>query len=159
MAERAVGTERRARMMLPLAAAVAAICAAGCSHLPPLHRPWSHRPAPQPQAVHELVMTAGTGATASFAQYWNRNTLVVDLQGVSGTGRVVLTTPAGATWPFRLAFRVMPGSVGELDVQADQRWVVPVVPRGAKPVDLVLPTGLYSRATPRIEVAWEPAPQ
>ena len=145
-------------MMLRLAAAVVAICAAGCSHLPQLHMPWSHRPAPPPQPVHELVITDAAGAAAAFPQYWSRNTLVVDLQGISGTGHVLLTTPAGTTWPFRLALRVIPGSAGELDVRADQRWVVPIVGTGVKPVDLVLPNGLYSSATAQINVAWEPVP-
>ncbi len=157
IAQGTIEPERCARV-LRLAAAAVAICAAGCSHLPHVHMPWSHRPAPAPQPVHELVITDAAGAAAPFPQYWNRNTLVVDLQGISGTGHIALTTPAGTTWPFRLALRVMPGSVGELDVRADQRWVVPIVPTGAKPVDLVLAPSLYSRTTPQINVAWAPAP-
>lgn len=156
------GTKRDARRMLRLTAAAVtvavAICAAGCSHLPHLHMPWSHRPAPPPQPVHELVITDAAGAAVSFPQYWNRNTLVLDLQGISGTGHIVLSTPAGTTWPFRLALRVTPGSVGELEVRADQRWVVPIVPTGTKPVDLVLAPSLYSGTTPQINVAWQPAP-
>jgi len=157
VAEAAIGIEPSGRMMLRIAVAAVAVCAAACSHLPQVHMPWSHRPPPAPEAVHELVITDGAGAAASFPQYWNRNTLVVDLQGISGTGHLALATPAGTTWPFRLALRVTPGSVGELEVRADQRWVVPIIGAGAKPVDLVLPTGLYSRATARIEVAWRPA--
>ncbi len=123
-----------------------------------MHMPWSHRPAPPPQPVHELVITDAAGAAAPFPQYWKRNTLVVDLQGISGTGHITLTPPAGMTWPFRLALRVMPGSVGELDVRADQRWVVPIVQTGKKPVDLELAPGLYTARSPRISVAWGPAP-
>src|SRR6185437_11018562 len=93
--------QRRAGRLLRLATALATaavgICAAGCSHLPHLHMPWSHRPAPPPQAVHELVITDAAGAAAQFPQYWTRNTLVVDLRGISGTGHIVLTTPAGTT--------------------------------------------------------------
>lgn len=143
---------------LPLILAALTLGAAGCSHLPRLHAPWAHRPAPPPQPVHELVITDGTGAAKSYPQYWKRNTLVVDLEGISGTGRVVLTPPAGMTWPFRLALRVVPGSVGELDVRADQRLVIPLVASGAKPVDLELAPGLYSRATREISVAWGPVP-
>lgn len=157
MAEAVIGIEPRARMMLRIAVAAVAICAAGCSHLPRMHMPWSRHPPPPPQPVHELVITDTAGAAATFPQYWDRNTLVVDLQGVSGTGRIELATPPGTTWPFRLALRVTPGSVGELEVRADQRWVVPIAGTNVKPVDLVLPTGLYSRATPRIDVAWQPA--
>ena len=155
MAEAAIEVERGARTSRRIAVAAIAICAAGCSHLPRLHMPWSHRPPPAPEAVHELVITDAAGAAASFQQYWSRNTLVVDLQGISGMGRIALATPAGTTWPFRLALRVMPGSVGEVEVRADQRWVVPIAQSGTKPVDLVLPTGLYSRATSRIDVAWQ----
>jgi len=147
-----------ARRAAPLLGA-AALLAAGCSHLPHVHTPWSHRPAPPPQPVHELAITDASGAAAPYSQYWQRNTLVVDLQGISGVGRVALRPPAGMTWPYRLALRVMPGSVGELDVRADQRWVVPVVRTGTKPVDLVLPTGLYSVRTAEISVAWEPSPR
>lgn len=141
---------------LPWALAVLGACASGCSHMPSVHMPWSHRPAPPPQAVHALLVTTAAGAAAPFPQYWKRNTLVVDLNGISGQGEIVLTPPAGMTWPYRLAVRVLPGSVGELDVRADERWVVPVVPSGAKPVDLELPPGLYSVRTPRISVAWSP---
>lgn len=149
-----IGVRRAAR---PLVFALFLGCA-GCSHLPRLHVPWSHRPVPPPQPVHELAITNGAGAAAPFPQYWKRNTLVVDLQGISGTGHVRLAPPAGMTWPFRLALRVMPGSVGELDVRADQRLVIPIAPAGAKPVDLTLAPSLYTRRTPEITVAWGPVP-
>jgi hypothetical protein len=139
--------------------AVLAATMAGCSHLPHVRMPWSHRPAPLPEVVHELEITDDAGAAEPFPQYWKRNTLVVDLQGVSGSGRAVLTPPAGRTWPYRLAIRVTPGAVGELDVRADQRWVVPIALAGAKPVDLELPPSLYTFRTSRISVAWAPAPQ
>lgn len=161
MAEGASAVEpvarEKVRIAAAAAAAVVAVGAAGCTHLHRVHMPWAHRSAPAPQAVHELVVTDPAGAAAPFPQYWSRNTLVIDLQGISGTGRIELATPAGTTWPFRLALRVTPGAVGELEVRADQRWVVPLVRTGVKPVDLVIPTGVYSRATARIEVAWEPA--
>lgn len=159
------GPDRRGRLAargtrvaeaLSVALAALAMCA-GCSHLPHLRMPWSARPAPPPQPVHELVITGDAGAAVPFAQYWKRNTLVIDLQGVAGRGHIDLATPAGTTWPFRLALRVMPGSVGQLDVRADQRWVVPVVPTGTRPVDLELPPGLYSVRTRQISVAWAPA--
>src|SRR5262249_10051984 len=47
----------------------------GCSHL---HWPWHKQPPPAPQAVHYLDV-GGSGAAAALAQYWKRNTLVVDL--------------------------------------------------------------------------------
>src|SRR5215471_13117572 len=47
--------------------------------------------------------------------------------------------PPSDGWPVRLAVRVMPGSLGELDVRGAQRVVLPIVPAGGKPVDLELP--------------------
>jgi hypothetical protein len=137
-----------------LALASAAILAA-CSHL---HWPWKHRPAPTPEVVHELVISSGdSAATLDFPQYWKRNTLVLDLQGVSGTSGIVLRPRAGTTWPVRLAFRVRPGSIGQLEVLADQRMVIPITPGGVKPVDLELPPGVYTSKTDAIRVNWAPS--
>lgn len=130
---------------------------AGCAHMPSVHWPWAHRRPPPPEAVHELLITSPQGGSpVDLPQYWKRNTLVVDLQGVSGTGGVVLHPKAGTTWPVRLAFRVMPGAIGELEVRADQRLVLPITAAGAKPVDLELAPGVYTSKTDAIRVNWGP---
>jgi hypothetical protein len=133
---------------------------AACGHMPSPHWPWSHRPAPPPEAVHELVITSGDAAAPStaldFPQYWKRNTLVLDLQGASGTGGVVLRPKVGTTWPIRLALRVMPGAIGQLEVRADQRLVIPVTTQGSKPIDLELAPGIYTATTAEIRVNWAP---
>jgi hypothetical protein len=132
---------------------VLTIVLAGCSHLP--QWPWRHKETPPPQ-VHELDETSEGGAAASFPQYWMRNTLVVDLQGVSGTGSVTLKPREHTQWPIRIAFKVTPGSVGEVEVKAVQRVVLPITTTGTKPVFLELTPGTFSMKTPQIVASWGP---
>lgn len=141
-----------------LAAVVVSL--AGCSHLPSLHWPWHHKSAPPPPLVHELDETGDGGAEASFPQYWMRNTLVVDLQGASGSGSVVLKPREHTTWPVRIAFKITPGSIGELEVKAAQRTVLPVTPSGTTPIVLELAPGIYGPKTQQMTVSWgaNPAP-
>lgn len=128
----------------------------GCGHMPRM--PWSAKPAAAPQPVNELVESSADGAsTPTFPQYWKRNTLVVDLQGAPASGSLTLKPRDGAKWPVRLAFRVMPGSLGLLEVQADQRLLMPVTRDGTKPVDLEVVPGVYTAKTPQVTVKWEPA--
>lgn len=134
------------------AAALAALLTLGaCSHL---HWPWHHKPPPPPPApVHALEVSG----TAAPAQYWKRNTLLIDLSGVGGAGQVVLKPAAGNPWPVRLAFRVRPGVFGALEVRGAAREVLPIDSSGVNAVDLGLPPGIYSASTPRITVSWGPA--
>jgi len=132
-----------------------ALALGGCSHL---HWPWTHRPPPAPPVVHELDITSADGKSAlDYPQYWKRNTLVLDLQGIAGSGGLVLRPRAGTTWPIRLAMRVRPGTVGQLEIRADQRVVIPITTQGAKPVDLELAPGVYTPKTDEIRVRWGPA--
>jgi hypothetical protein len=131
----------------------------GCS----FHREWSwwyHRApppeAPPPPEVHALTITQG-GSVAAYPQHWQRDTLLVDLQGVSGSGRIVLKPQEGTRWPSRLAFRVNPGTVGVLEVFADQRSVLPLSTSGLTPVELTLDPGVYTARTEQIAVSWRPA--
>jgi hypothetical protein len=125
---------------------------AGCS----LHWPWRHKQTPPPPLVHELDETSDDGASASFPQYWRRNTLVVDLQGASGSGSVTLKPREGTTWPVRIAFKVAPRSFGVLEVRAAQRVVLPVTTAGAKPFVLELSPSVYTPKSPQIVVSWGP---
>lgn len=129
----------------------------GCSHLPSMHWPWHRHAAPPPPEVHELDETSEGGASAPFPQYWSRNTLVVNLQGASGSGSVVLKPREGTTWPVRIAFKVVPGSFGELDVRGAQRIVLPITPTGVQPVLLELSPGIYVPKTPQMTVSWGPS--
>ncbi len=129
---------------------------AGCSHLHWPQWPWRHKPTPPPE-VHELDETSEGGAAASFPQYWMRNTLVVDLQGASGTGSVTLKPREHTEWPIRVAFKVMPGSVGEIEVKGAQRVVLPITTTGTKPIVLELTPGTFSMKTPQMVVSWGPS--
>lgn len=122
----------------------------GCSHL---HWPWHKKPAPPPASVHELDITG----SATPAQYWKRNTLVIDLSAAGGSGSLTLKPASGNTWPVRLAFRVTPGAFGVLEVQAAQRAVLPIHPEESAVVDLELAPGLYRADTAQITVSWGPA--
>jgi hypothetical protein len=133
-----------------LAIGVLAASAAGCSHWP-----WHHQPPPPPKPV-QVLDVSGAGASAVLAQYWKRNTLVLDMSAASGSGSVTLRPPADG-WPVRLALRVTPGSLGELDVRGAQRVVLPIVPAAGKPVDLELPPAVYPPKTAELTVAWGPS--
>ena len=128
------------------------VLGAGCSHL---KWPWHHEPPPPPPAVHVLEVS-GSGASAVLAQYWKRNTLVVDMTGASGSGSLTLRPPSDG-WPVRVALRVSPGALGELDVRGAERMVLPIVPAAGKPIDLELPPGVYAPKTAEVSVAWGPA--
>ena len=139
-------------------AAVLVLLAAGCGHLPAMHWPWHPHPAsaPAPAPVHELDISAAAGDPGSFPQYWKRNTLVVDLTAASGSGSITLKPAAGAAWPVRLAFRVRPGTIGVLEVRADQRLNLPITPAAGKPIELELAPRLYTSRTKQMSVTWGP---
>ncbi len=139
------GTTARGAMLAAL------LTLGGCSHL---HWPWHHSPPPPPTPVHALEVSG----SATPAQYWKRNTLLVDLSGAGGSGSIVLKPAAGGSWPVRLAFRVTPGSIGALEVQGAAREVLPIGASGTHPVDLELPPGIYLADTPQISVSWGAAP-
>ena len=140
-----------------LAALVWLLAAGGCSHLPHFspHWPWRHPPAAPPAPVHELDVS-GTGS-GSLAQYWKRNTLVVDLSGAPASGQVVLKPVAGTAWPVRLAFRVVPGRFGVLEVRGAERVTLPITAAGHAPLDLELAPDIYRPDTRDIAVTWGPA--
>lgn len=140
------------RPALCVAAGVAALT--GCSLWP-----WSAQPAGLPVPVNELIESVADGTpTHAFPQYWKRNTLVIDMRAAaSAGGSFLLKRPEGGTWPARLALRVMPGSLGLIEVQADQRLLMPVTGDGTQAVDLELVPGVYTQSTPQIVVKWQPA--
>jgi hypothetical protein len=158
-------TARFALSML-VASTVAASCLAltACSslHVPKVHMPkiWPFykKPKPGPEAVNELTLVNADGSAASYPQYWVRNTLVIDLSGVTGQGNIAARLPEETTWPVRVALRVRPGSVGQLEVQAEERDILPVSGEGAKPVDIELSPSLYTPKTAAIYIAWGPVP-
>jgi hypothetical protein len=138
---------------------VAAVCLglAACQSLPmPKVWPFYKKPKPGPEAVQELNLVRADGSAADYPQYWKRNTLVVDLSGVSGEGGIAARLPEETTWPVRMAVRVRPGSVGQLEVQGEERNVLPVIASGADVVDIELASSVYTPATAAIYISWGP---
>jgi hypothetical protein len=122
-----------------------------------LHWPWHRRAPAPPQAVHAVTIApaAPSGAVA-VQQFWDRNTLLIDLSAVSGEGAVILTPIKELGWPIRLEFRVVPGSFARLEVEAAQRVVYAVASQG-RPVILQLAPGSYLPDTPKITLRWSAA--
>jgi hypothetical protein len=117
--------------------------------------PFGDKPVPAPQPVDELVFeVADGGAAPTYPQFWKRNTLVVDLQSAPSAGRMTMRPRAAEGWPVRLAFRVTPGAIGQLEIHAAQRVLLPVNPEATPPVELELAPTVYQRSTPAIEVSW-----
>ena len=143
-----------------IAAALLAVVT-GCSSLslPKLSWPFGAKAVPAPQPVDEIVFEVADGApAAAYPQYWKRNTLVVDLQSAPSSGRVTLRPRAAGGWPVRLAFRVTPGAIGQLEVQAAQRVLLPVNAGAAAPLDLELAPSVVQRDTPAVLVSWGQSP-
>jgi hypothetical protein len=121
---------------------------------PPIYK----KPKPAPEAVHELNLLNADGSAASFPQYWKRNTLVIDLSGVSGSGNLAARLPEETTWPVRMAVRVRPGSVGQVEFQGEERSVLPVSNEGASNIDLEIGPTVYTPKTAAIYIAWGATP-
>ena len=135
---------RHAVVLLTVAALTAALSACG------VHWPWRHRAPPAPQPVQELSIEGGAG----IQQFWDRNTLQVDLTAVRGDGSAVLRATHG--WPIRLEFKVQPGSFAQLEAAGAQRAVF-AVPAEGKPTLLKLAPGSYVPDTPQITIRWSAA--
>jgi len=120
--------------------------------------PFHKKAKPAPAVVHELNLVNADGSEATYPQIWVRNTLVVDLSGVGGTGSVAARLPDETTWPVRVAVRVRPGSIEQLEVLGEERDVLPVSKDGYKPVDLTLAPSVYTPKTAAIYISWGPMP-
>jgi hypothetical protein len=134
-----------------------ALVAAGCST--PRIWPFYKKPPPVPEIVHEVDLLNADGTPASYPQFWKRNTLLIDLSGVSGTGSVAARLPAETTWPVRVAVRVRPGSVEQLEVLGEQRNVMTVAREGTLPIELEFPASVYRPTTGAIYINWGYMPQ
>lgn len=135
----------------------------GCKSLPKLkfkpHWPWSSKPAPAEPQANQVAWEAPEGAAAGtpaveFPQTWSRNTLVIDMSGASGSGSVRMHAKASMGWPVRMALRVRPGSIASVEIQAEQRVVIPVLPDAGASVDLPIDPGVYLPKTPTITLSW-----
>ena len=147
-------TLARAAAWRGLLTALACMGLAACG----LHWPWKHHAAPAPQPVEELTLEPvadAPPASADIKQFWDRNTLLLDLTGISGEGAVALL-PGTPGWPVRLEFRVQPGRIARLEVQGRER-VVFEVPSQGTPMVLKLAPGAYVRKTTQITLRWSAA--
>jgi hypothetical protein len=162
-------TARSARSRALPQAPLTALCAltALAAAVPAWARwPWQHRPAAaSTQTVSVLAVTldsAGvTGAPAAgkapIAQYWDRNTLLLDLTHLSAAGSATLMpVPANGGWPVRLEFRVQPGAIARLQVVGAQR-VTFIVPAHGTAEVLKLDPGVYLADTAQINLRWSAA--
>ncbi|HEX3838773.1 MAG TPA: hypothetical protein VHW25_17600 [Steroidobacteraceae bacterium] len=129
---------------------------AGCASVAK-HLPWGHKAPPVPEVSTALTVAAPDGATLSWPQVWQRNDVVLDMAGVAATGSAVVMPRSGVAWPVRVALRVVPGSIGSIDVRGAQRLVIPVPASGTGTIDLELPPGVYVAATKQITLNWGPA--
>jgi hypothetical protein len=120
--------------------------------------PFGKRAAPGPTLVNEVVLEGVDGPAPAATQYWKRNALVIDLQALSGTGRMVAKPREGTTWPVRVALRTRPGSFGEVEVQGTQRAILPVPDSGTRAVDFELAPSLLRTDTPQLTILWRSRP-
>jgi hypothetical protein len=130
---------------------------AGCGTMSKLW-PFGKQPKPGPEAVSELQLVNADGSPASLPQYWVRNTLVIDLTGVSGAGSVAARLPEETVWPVRMAVRVLPGSVQQIEIQGEERNVLAVSADGTKPIDIELAPSVYTLRTAAIYISWGSMP-
>jgi len=141
----------RNRAILLLAAGL--LATGGCATVKS-HWPFGKAKVAAPEAVQELkVQAVAADAAPAVLQYWERNTLVVDLTNVAGTGQLQLIRDPAHAWPVRVAFRMAPGRFEALEVQGAQRVVVPVA-AGNGAVTSVLPAGAYESATTTLSLRW-----
>jgi hypothetical protein len=145
--------------LVPLAAIVAcSLVLSACSmHMPHIW-PFYKKPKTGPEAVNELTLVNADGTPAAYPQYWKRNTLVIDLSGIGGTGSFAARLPDETTWPVRVAVRVRPGSVQQIEIQGEERNILPVAAEGSLPIDLEFAPSVYRPRTAAIYISWGSMP-
>lgn len=120
-----------------------------------LHLPWRRPAAPVPAPVSELIVEAAAGQAAPrVLQYWDRNTLRLDLTALAGSGTLQLRAQPPNGWPVRLSFTVKPGNFRTLEVRGEQRVQFTVAASG-EPQTLALSAGVYSKDSASIILRWQ----
>ncbi len=119
------------------------------------HWTFARRAPPAPPPVAELIVGWPQDANPPVVlQYWERNTLVLDLANVGAQGQVTLRPAADKAWPARLAFRMAPRRFEELEVRGEQRLLLPVAAAGTDAVTAELTPGIYRKDTAELTVSW-----
>jgi hypothetical protein len=127
---------------------------AGCATVKS-YWPWLEQPAAAPQPVRELnVDVPADMAMPVVLQFWERNTLVIDLQQVPPAGQIMLTREGDRAWPVRIAFRMSPARFATLQVRGAQRIVLPLATGDGAVVQAELPVSAYDRDTKALQVSW-----
>jgi hypothetical protein len=148
--KRCGATGRKAALLLML---MMSLSLAACA----MHWPWQRRPHPPPQPVQQVSIVADASASATtILQYWDRNTLLLDLTTAGGEGGAIVTPIKALGWPVRLEFRVQPSSIGRLEVLGAQRVVYEIPAQGAALL-LKLAPGAYHPDTAQITLRWSAA--
>lgn len=136
------------------AVAASALLLTGCATLCGLW-PFGHDRAAAAQPVTELLVELPEGgAVPVVLQYWERDTLVLDLTNVAATGRVTLRRQAEHSWPARLALRMAPRRFEMVEVRGAARVALPVSAAAGPPVTVELPPELYAADTPQLQLSW-----
>lgn len=117
------------------------------------HWPFGHSKVAAPEPVHELAVKVRDDQMPIVLQYWERNTLVLDLQSVPGAGSVTLSREEGHRWPARLAVRMPPARFEVVELRGAQRVVLPVS-AGTGVVTAELPPGTYNDSTASLTLSW-----
>jgi hypothetical protein len=117
--------------------------------------PWQPAAPAAPQPVRELNVNAPADmAMPVVLQYWERNTLVLDLQQVPPAGQITLTRDGEKPWPVRIAFRMSPSRFETLQVRGAQRVVLPLSTGDGGIVQAELPPSAYDKDTTALQVSW-----
>ena len=119
------------------------------------HWPWGRHEAPSPPAVRELQVIVPPDAQVPIVlQFWERNTLVVDLTSVPAEGTISLRPGESGRWPARLALRFQPGRFEAVEVRGAQRTVFPVTDdrKGNATVDV--PAAAHPAGTDSLTLRW-----
>jgi hypothetical protein len=140
-----------------LVALTCCLALAGCGTMSKLW-PFGKSTKQGPEPVNELTLVDASGAPVHFPQYWSRNTLIIDLSGASGSGSVAARLPPEATWPVRMAVRVFPRAVQQVEIVGEERNVLPVTTDGPKSVKLEIGPSVYTPRTAAIYISWGPMP-
>jgi hypothetical protein len=119
------------------------------------HWPFGKAADTAPTAVTELDVRTPEGMPPpAVLQYWQRNTLILDLQNVAAAGKVMLARQEGKQWPARIAVRMAPQRFEVVEVRGAQRLVLPVASAGEGAVTAELPPGIYDQATAQLTLSW-----
>jgi hypothetical protein len=142
----------RNRVSLLMMLGLGVLALSGCATMKSLWPFGRAKAAPEP--VQELQVVVPEGSVPALLQFWERNTLVIDMQAVGASGQATLTRTAGNRWPARVAFRMLPNRFEVIDVRGAQRVVLPVTAAGTAAVTVELPPGVYDESTAALSVSW-----